>query len=247
MPLVSRGGPRPLACPRSVGCSIYSARPELHDALTRLPGSLEKSLRSIRLLRDAGVPVIIKTALTRAAAPHWRELADLAHGMGCSLPFDLGITAQNDGRLAPLAQRVTDEVIVDEIFSSRYYDLSYSGEQAARMTRPHEFAGLCGAGAGSLAVGPTGEIRPCIALNVVLGSIRERRLGDIWGDSPFLREFEAIRAVDVEFRRECADFAMCSRCPGAWLAEGGSYLRPTEHACFLGHALARAQRRRLTS
>lgn len=51
------------AYPKSVGCSIYSARPELHDAVTCLPGSFQKSIQALRLLRERGVPVIVKTPL----------------------------------------------------------------------------------------------------------------------------------------------------------------------------------------
>ena len=41
--------------PRSVGCSIYAARPELHDAITLVKGSFEKSVRAIRsLVRHPG-------------------------------------------------------------------------------------------------------------------------------------------------------------------------------------------------
>jgi len=229
-------------CPRSVGCSIYSARPDLHDAVTRVPGSLNKSLRSIERLREAGISVVMKTPILKATAPHWREVEELADRLGCALQLDLSITARNDGKLTPLTERVTDPAIIQEIFSSRFYSLSYSGEQIAQMTGPCDEAGLCGAGAIGLTVGPSGEIRPCVGLNISLGNVRENGIAEVWRNSPFLREFGAIRAKDVEVCSHCKDFAMCFRCPGAWLAEHGSYRKPTEYACFLGHALARAQR-----
>jgi len=230
-------------CPRSIGCSIYSARPALHDAITTITGSHGKSLAAIKRLRAAGLPVTIKSPLMKSTAPHWRELADLAEELGCAIQFDLSITAKNDSGLSPLAQRVTDTALIQEIFSSQYYNLSFFGEQLAKMRGPHPDAGLCGAGAIGLTVGPSGEIRPCIGLNISIGRYPESSLAEVWNGAPFFSEFSKIRAADVAECRDCPDFACCSRCPGAWHAEHGSYIKPSEYTCFLGHQLANAQKK----
>ena len=230
--------------PKSIGCSIYSTRSELHDAITKVPGSLKKSLNAIKRLRAAGLPVVIKTPLMKATAPHWRELSSLAAELGCAIQFDLSITAKNDGRLSPLAQRVTDTAIIREIFTSEYYNLSISGEQLAAMRGPHPHAGLCGAGATGLVVGPQGQIRPCIGLCLPIGQYPRDSLAQVWNHSPFFGEFSKLRAHDVEECRDCPDFACCIRCPGAWQAEHGSHMKPSEYTCFLGHQLSEAQRTR---
>jgi len=230
--------------PKSIGCSIYSTRPELHDAITKVPGSLEKSLISIKRLRDAGLPVVIKTPLMKATAPYWRELSALAVELGCAIQFDFSITAGNDGNLSPLAQRVTDTALIREIFTSEYFDLSIFNEQLAEARGPNPEAGLCGAGAIGLTIGPQGEIRPCIGLCLPIGEYPRDSLVEVWNNSPFFGEFSKLHAADVKECRECADFAYCIRCPGVWLAEHGSYTRPNEYTCFLGRQLADAQRTR---
>src|SRR5205823_13941948 len=40
--------------PDSVQISVYSHRPEVHDAITKLPGSLKKSIEGARLLVERG-------------------------------------------------------------------------------------------------------------------------------------------------------------------------------------------------
>ena len=50
---------------QAVQVSIYSHRPEVHDAITLLPGSLKRSVAGIRLLREHGVKVIIANVLMR--------------------------------------------------------------------------------------------------------------------------------------------------------------------------------------
>src|SRR6202046_335216 len=41
----------------SIQISIYSHRPEVHDAITKMPGSLKRSIRAIRFLRSEGLHV----------------------------------------------------------------------------------------------------------------------------------------------------------------------------------------------
>ena len=228
--------------PRSVGCSIYAARPELHDAITRVKGSLEKSVRSIRSLRGAGIPVIIKSPLMKTAAPHWREIDALAKELGCEYQFDLSISAKNDGNLSPLAHRVEDGEVLKDIFSSRYYKLYVGDEPMSTMAGPSPDASLCGAGASGLAVSPDGTIRPCIGLSIALGRWPENSLGEVWRKSPFFAEFGSIKMRDISPCNNCPEFAHCSRCPGAWLAEHGDFRKPSPYTCMLARAWASVQR-----
>lgn len=229
-------------CPRSVGCSIYSARPDLHDSITLVQGSFEKSVRSIRKLRAAGVPVIIKSPLMKTTAPHWREIEALARELGCEYQFDLSITAKNDGKLSPLAQRVDDQDVLMDIFSSRYYKLFVGDEPMSEMVGPSPDAGLCGAGASGLAIGPDGTIRPCIGLNLPLGQWPKTTLRQVWSESPFFAEFGAIKLHDISPCNNCPDLKSCSRCPGAWLAEHGDYRTPTPYTCSLARTWGECQK-----
>lgn len=229
--------------PRSVGCSIYAGRPELHDAITLVKGSFDKSVRAIRLLRAAGIPVIAKSPLMKTTAPHWREIEALAKELDCEYQFDLSITAKNDGKLSPLAHRVEDREVLNDIFSSRYYKLYVGDEPMSTMTGPSPEASLCGAGASGLAVSPDGTIRPCIGLNIALGQWPKNSLGEVWRESPFFAEFGAIKLRDISPCNTCPELAFCSRCPGAWLAEHGDFRKPSLYTCELARTWADVQRR----
>ncbi|MGC1373928.1 MAG: radical SAM protein, partial [Candidatus Sulfotelmatobacter sp.] len=43
--------------------SVYSHRPEVHDAITKLPGSLDRTIRAIRFLKSQGLKVSISNVL----------------------------------------------------------------------------------------------------------------------------------------------------------------------------------------
>ena len=43
--------------------SVYSHRPEVHDAITKLPGSLKRTVESIRFLKSQGLKVTISNVM----------------------------------------------------------------------------------------------------------------------------------------------------------------------------------------
>ena len=49
----------------NVQISIYSHRPEVHDAITKVPGSLNRSIKAIRFLVSQGLKVTIANVLMR--------------------------------------------------------------------------------------------------------------------------------------------------------------------------------------
>src|SRR5947207_10782096 len=58
---------------RQVDISIYSADPAVHDRVTKIPGSLERSLQGAVMLRDAGGAVALNCAATKQTAARCNE------------------------------------------------------------------------------------------------------------------------------------------------------------------------------
>jgi radical SAM protein with 4Fe4S-binding SPASM domain len=225
--------------PRSVGCSIYSALPDVHDTVTRMPGSFDKSVASILALRKRDVPVVIKTPLMRDTVAGWRKVEALAESLGCTVQFDLNITARNDGGLSPTDLRVHDEAEIRELFETRFDRLHQQGEPLGiSQTGPGEDAALCGAGATGLCVSPDGMISPCIGLPIRLGQWPADSLRDIWQNSVFLKEWEQRRLKDIPQCRACHHVSTCFRCPGSWYVEHGDFTRPNEYTCYLARVAA---------
>src|SRR5437763_3720086 len=92
---------------RQVDISIYSADPAVHDWVTKVPGSLERSLEGAALLRDAGVTVKLNCPLMKQNVGTYKEVRALAERLGVLYGFDPMITAKNDGDRSPVALRIT--------------------------------------------------------------------------------------------------------------------------------------------
>jgi MoaA/NifB/PqqE/SkfB family radical SAM enzyme len=73
---------------RKIQISIYSADPSIHDAITKVPGSLERSLRAIRLLQAAGLQVKLACPLMKQNMAAFREVQLLAEELGVPYMLD---------------------------------------------------------------------------------------------------------------------------------------------------------------
>ena len=94
---------------RTVQVSIYSHRAEVHDAITKLPGSLKRSLEGIRRLRSRGVKVIIANVLMRSNLGDYAGVRQLAQEMGIPYTIDPTITPKMDGNRAILSLGIGGE------------------------------------------------------------------------------------------------------------------------------------------
>ena len=107
-----------------VQISVYSHRPEVHDGITKLPGSLKRTLAGARLLRERGVKVIFANVLMRQNAFDYEGVRSVALEMGAEFTIDPTITPMMDGkrgvlelniRQAELQQVLHDETLVGSV------------------------------------------------------------------------------------------------------------------------------------
>jgi len=62
---------------------VHAHISEIHDDITRTPGSWEKSVQSIKTLRGMGAYVVPVLVATKINIPFIRETLEFIHGLGC--------------------------------------------------------------------------------------------------------------------------------------------------------------------
>ena len=72
----------------SIQVSIYSHRPEVHDAITLIPGSLKRSVDAIRYLKSQGLKVIIANVLMTQNMQDYPGVRALAKELGVECTLD---------------------------------------------------------------------------------------------------------------------------------------------------------------
>ncbi len=221
---------------RQVDVSIYSADPAVHDAVTLIPGSLERSLAGIARLRAAGVHVKINCPLMRANVAGYRDVRALAERLGVPCGIDPMITARNDGDRGPVRLRLGRSEMAAVL---RQEGHAAAPPAPAAGERPDLDEIACGAGHNACYVSAYGDVMPCVALPVACGNVRETPFSEIWTGSARMREVRAIRVRDLHTCASCEAATFCTRCPGQALVEDGDLYGPSTASCE--HALAAAE------
>jgi radical SAM protein with 4Fe4S-binding SPASM domain len=90
---------------------------------------------------------------------------------------------------------------------------------------------VCNVGKSSFVIDPTGEVRPCAMLPMVVGDLTKQSIREIWDTSELLRMVRSIRWRDLHECAECDLRPWCVRCHGSALSEDGDLLGPSLIAC----------------
>ena len=205
----------------TVQISIYSNRPEVHDAITKLPGSLRQSIKGIRLLQQHGVHVVIANVLMVKNFQDYKGVRALAAELGVKCTIDPTVTPMMDGDRSILDLGV-DRAALQQVF--RDGDLVGDSDEfcAAPPAVGEEDldARPCSAGNASCYVSPYGDVYPCVQFPLPSGNVRRTKFLDVWRDSPQLNEVRSIKLRDMPSCSKCAHGATCTRCPGLAYMEG---------------------------
>ncbi|MDE2407359.1 MAG: radical SAM protein [Xanthomonadaceae bacterium] len=208
----------------SVQISLYSHKPEVHDEITQLPGSLKRTLEGAQYLKDAGVRVTFANVLMHNNAGDYKDVRSLAEQMGAEYTVDATITPMMDGDRSTVALNMDAAHLAGVM-----RDETLLGDQARTILAPpsgptpieEAYSTLpCSAGHTACYVSPYGDVTPCVQFPYVVGNVRKQRFIDIWKDSPQLNEVRAIRQSDLEGCSSCIHGSSCSRCPGLAYMEG---------------------------
>jgi AdoMet-dependent heme synthase len=205
----------------SVQISIYSHRPEVHDAITLIPGSLKRSVDAIRYLKSQGLKVIIANVLMTQNMQDYPGVRALAAELGVECTLDPTVTPMMDGNRSILALGV-DQGALRQVFrdTSLVGDVDEfcaiptpAGEDEMESTP-------CSAGHTACYVSPYGEVFPCVQFPLPTGNVRQQRFVEIWRHSEQMNDVRSIRLKDLTTCPSCSHAGTCTRCPGLAYMEG---------------------------
>src|SRR6202521_2057996 len=206
---------------QEVRISIYSHRAEIHDAITKLPGSLKRSMAAIRLLRSRGVTVAIGNVLMVQNLNDYAGVKGLANELGVPVITDPTITPKMDGDRSLLQLGIRGSQL-REVF----HDTELVGNVDEFLPLPDcvEDSSLdniaCSAGHTYCYISPYGDVYPCVQFPLPCGNVRKDTFLNIWRNSTQMNEVRSIRARDLPTCSSCAHVGTCTRCPGLAYMEG---------------------------
>ena len=232
-----------------VEVTVYGMHPESYDAMAGVKGAYAEFLRGINLLRDHGIPFVVKQPLLPRNRHEITEFEAWAAKMtGSEEPpgylMNLDLRARRDDpeknrRIA--AFRLTPEEILDMLRRHPNY-VSAMREFCGRFIRPPgDRLFSCGVGH-AVAVDSYGMAQMCLLLrhpdtvfDLRKGTLRQA-LEDFF---PAIMRRTVSNTIYLERCANCFLKGLCEQCPGRSWMEHGTLDTPVQYLCDVAHAQAR--------
>ena len=223
--------------PRLVGISIYSGISEVHDSITRIPGSWDRSMSVVSKLSELGVPMNLKCCVMQPNVKSYYLVADIAKQYGAVPQFEISLTDSIDGdKCVSKYLRLTEEqleIVLRDDNVPLYVGKeapNYGGQPKLMKENP------CGAGYNSLCVTPEGNVIPCCAFHALFGNVKENSIAEILHRSEGLSYWRSLQLNDYEGCGSYDYCSYCNLCPGNNFSEHGTPLKASECNCFIAKA-----------
>lgn len=233
--------------PFSIEITLYGRTQDTYERLTGVPGSFERCMRGIRLLKERGLPLSLKTV---AVTINQHEIGDMQRfaedELGVPFKFDGMINARIDCSHSPLNVRLSPADMVRLDFENpvrrdAWAQLADAGAKAAARPAAQnatESVYNCGGGVDAFAVSPEGKMSICVLSQQDTYDLRSGPLRDGWDG--FLKTVRARPARRETKCHGCRIRQLCSSCAATAELENGDAETPVDYFCEVAHLRALA-------
>ncbi|MDR2194712.1 MAG: radical SAM protein [Treponema sp.] len=223
----------------SVNVSLYSMNPEIHDSITKLPGSFIKTQAAILKLIDNNIPVQINCPIMKQNKSSFLDVLKWGHEHKCRVLTDYVMMARYDHSTDNLDNRLSPDEVGDVVMDIMNNDIVYQNRVLSPLfqsTSDRDISDdiICGVCITSLAMVANGNIYPCSGWQeYVAGNVSETPLNQIWNDSPKIKYLRSLRRKDFPKCLSCQDKNFCVLCMAhnSNEAPDGDIFKINEHFC----------------
>jgi radical SAM protein with 4Fe4S-binding SPASM domain len=228
--------------PFSIEITLYGRTRETYERLTGVPGSYDRCLNGIRLLRERGLPLFLKTvavSINRHEIPGMKAFVE--EELGLPFKFDAMMTPRIDCSSSPLEVRLRPEEVVELDLGDpdRMRDWAVF---ARDFIRPQQAPGHegdlyhCGGGVQSFNVAPDGNASLCLLSQQGGLDLRTSSVESGW--TGYLSAQRARPARRVTKCTACQMKSVCGMCPANAELETGDPETPVDFLCHVAHLRA---------
>lgn len=203
-----------------VNVSLYSMRSEVHDKITGMKGSFEKTKGNILKLIENNIPVQINCPVMKQNKDSFYEVITWGQEHKCAVITDYLIMARYDGSIDNLDNRLSSEELNDVIENLIKNDVvlqtniqSINRKDSANRVKTDDR--VCGVGMTTLCMVARGDVYPCAGWQkMICGNVNETSLKEIWEKSPQVDYLRHIRQRDFKKCVDCKENEYCLMCMG---------------------------------
>lgn len=222
--------------------SLYSMDPEIHDFITTVKGSFEKTKASIEKLVAADIPIQISCPIMKANRIGYDKVLDYAHKLKVKAQTDYIMMARSDLDTENLANRLSLEETEELLRDIIEHDIRYREDTLQQLPITDEIKfnlerfmkqPVCGVGYDNCCITANGDVYPCAGWqDYVLGNVYKQTLKEIWEESERIKELRKITQASFPQRLECEARDYCARClVRNYNESGGDMFAVNHHFC----------------
>jgi radical SAM protein with 4Fe4S-binding SPASM domain len=230
--------------PFAIEITLYGRTRETYEALTMIPGSYDRCLRGIKLLKERNLPLKLKTVATSINKHEVLAMKQFAEDeLGVEFKFDAQINPRIDCSQSPLAVRLVPEEVVALDMAAPKGASEYRRLAQKALESPPSLSGIdtiysCGGGVNSFALNAYGEMGICVISQQESFRVQEEGVARVWEGSLLkLRNRKRTRATKCA---QCRIQSLCGMCPANGELENGEKESPVEFLCHVAHLRAAA-------
>ena len=204
-----------------VQVSVYSHRPEVHDAITKLPGSLRRTVEAIRHLKANGVKTSITDVLMKFNSKDALSVKEMAENLGVGFVIDPTVTPMLNGDRSITKLGITFDELKAVMRTEEFVgDVDEFCAPSSNIDDDILDGYSCSAGHTLVYISPFGDVFPCVQFPMPCGSLRKDSFREIWFGSAELQDLRSVRVRNLHTCSQCSHAGSCSRCPGLAYMEG---------------------------
>ncbi|MFA5146256.1 MAG: radical SAM protein [Candidatus Omnitrophota bacterium] len=215
--------------PLNMQISLYGATAGMHDSITRLKGSFERTVRAIDNLKKNRIRFNIACMVMRNNFRELPLIREMAKRRRWKVVMDFLIRPNESGSKVPTGYRVKDGQM-REAYSLGLLPYMDRNKRLRHYSKKRLYATRMGRG--HIFISSDGKVYPGINMRVEVGDLRRDSLSDIWDKSEKLNWLRGLSLSDFECSG-CKYLLNCCWDPGLALAEHGDlFKRPKEFCRF---------------
>lgn len=222
--------------------SLYSMNPEIHDFITTVKGSFEKTKNAIERLVAADIPVQISCPIMKANRHGYDKVLDYAKSLKIKAQTDYIMMARADLDTENLANRLSIEETEELLRNIIEHDAEYRNETLSKKPKSSEIEfnlerylkqPVCGVGYDNCCITANGDVYPCAGWqDYVLGNVYKNSLQEIWENSEKIKELRKVTQASFPQCIECDAHDYCARClVRNYNESGGDMFAINHHFC----------------
>jgi len=199
-----------------VQVSLYSMDARIHDEITQIKGSFEKTKKAILTLIENDIPLKISCPILKQNKDNYTDVINWAKKHKIHVGNDYVILAKYNHTLQNLEHRLSSSEVKQVIYDMAKNDIEYINElkkESEKKRNITENDYVCSVCSSSICISEKGIVHPCAGWqDYNVGYIKEASLKEIWNNSKKVNFLRNLKKKDFPECLNCTEKDFCTMC-----------------------------------